>query len=187
MTAAPDVRVRALVPLLAAAIFINYVDRGNLATAAPLMAGDLHLSNTELGVLTSVFYWIYAPAQLFAAAMVERLNPYRALAFGLALWSTATFLTGLAGSFGLLLLLRVLLGIGESAGFPASSNLLAQNLPQHRLGSANALISAGISLGPAPARVVGRCVGTFRQQLCRLSRPGLAAGLPGANAWILDG
>lgn len=155
MTAPRDGPVRALVPLLAAAIFINYIDRGNLATASPLMAGELHLTNTQLGLLTSAFYWVYAPSQLFAAALVERLSAYRALALGVALWSLATVLTGFAGSFVLLLVLRVLLAVGESAGFPASSKLLAQYLPQHRLGSANALVSAGISLGPAVGTWLG--------------------------------
>ena len=47
--------------LLAIAVFINYVDRGNLATAAPLLQVDLNLSNTQVGLLLSAFYWTYAP------------------------------------------------------------------------------------------------------------------------------
>jgi MFS family permease len=144
-----------LVPLLAAAIFINYVDRGNLSTAAPLLQDELHLSNAQIGLLSSAFFWVYAPAQLVAAWLVQRINPYRALALGLAVWSLATTLSGFAVGFGMLLALRILLGVGESVGFPASSKLLSLYLPQHRLGSANALISAGISLGPAVGTFLG--------------------------------
>ena len=145
----------AVVALLAAAIFINYVDRGNLATAAPLIQGELNLSNTQIGVLISAFSWIYVPGQLLAAWLVSRINAYRTLAIGLALWSLATVLTGFATGFAALFALRILLGLGESAGFPASSKLLAQHLPAHRLGSANAMISAGVSLGPAGGILFG--------------------------------
>jgi MFS family permease len=144
-----------LVLLLAAAIFINYVDRGNLATATPLMKTELKLSNAEIGLLASAFYWVYAPGQIVAAWFVQRLNPYRALTWGLVLWSAATMLSGFAGGFVAFLSLRVLLGLGESAGFPASSKLLAQRLPHHRLGISNALISAGIDLGPAIGTFIG--------------------------------
>ena len=50
-----------VVPLLALAIFINYVDRGNLATAAPLLKTELSLSASEIGVLISAFFWAYTP------------------------------------------------------------------------------------------------------------------------------
>jgi MFS family permease len=64
-------------------------------------------------------------------------------------------LTGLASGFAMLLGLRLLLGLGESAGFPASSRLLAQHLPAEKLGVANALISSGIMLGPAAGTYFG--------------------------------
>ena len=144
-----------VVALLAAAIFINYIDRGNLATAAPLIQRELKLSPFEVGVLISGFFWIYVPGQLVAAWLVTRINAYRTLAIGLALWSVATMFTGLTTGFTALLALRLLLGLGESAGFPASSKLLAQHLPLNRLGTANAMISSGIMLGPAAGTFFG--------------------------------
>jgi len=145
----------AVVALLALAIFINYVDRGNLATAAPLIKGELKLNNTQVGELISAFFWIYVPGQLLAAWLVSKINAYRTLTIGLAVWSAATVLMGFASSFAALLTLRILLGLGESAGFPASSKLLAQHLPPHKLGSANGMISAGIMLGPAAGTLFG--------------------------------
>jgi MFS family permease len=141
--------------LLALAMFINYLDRGILATAAPLLKDELGLSNTAFGVLVSAFFWIYVPGQLFAAWMVARFNAYRTLVVGLIVWSVATFLTGFAGSFVALLMLRVILGLGESASFPATSKLLSRNLPIHRLSFANAMVSAGIILGPAAGTFFG--------------------------------
>lgn len=144
-----------VVALLALAVFINYVDRGNLATAAPLMKGELRLSNTEIGWLLSAFFWTYTPGQIFAGLLAERINAYRTLALGLAIWSLATAAIGVATGFFMLMALRLLLGLGESAAFPCSSKLLAQHLPTHRLGMANGLIAVGLALGPAFGTLVG--------------------------------
>ncbi|MBV8684864.1 MAG: MFS transporter [Caulobacteraceae bacterium] len=138
-----------VVALLALAVFINYVDRGNVATAAPLIKDALHLSASQVGVLIAAFFWTYTPCQLLAGWMIERFDAYRTLALGLGLWSLATALTGLAGGFASLIALRLALGLGESAAFPASSTLLARHLPQDRLGVANSMIGMGLSLGPA--------------------------------------
>jgi MFS family permease len=150
-----DARTSLIVVLLAVAVFINYVDRGNLATAAPLMKDELKLSNTQVGLLLSAFFWTYTPGQILAGWLSERINAYRVLAIGLALWSAATALTGLAGAFAVLIALRLLLGLGESAAFPCSSKLLAEFLPSHRLGGANGMIGAGLALGPAFGTLAG--------------------------------
>jgi MFS family permease len=144
-----------VVVLLALAMFINYLDRGNLATAGPSIKDDLQLTNTQFGVLISAFFWIYVPAQLFAAWLVSKINAYRTLVVGLVIWSLSTMMMGAADSFLAFLALRVILGLGESASFPATSKLLAQNLPVQRLGLANAMVSAGIILGPAVGTFVG--------------------------------
>jgi len=138
-----------VVPLLALAIFINYVDRGNLATAAPLIKAELNLDATQIGILISAFFWAYTPGLVLAGWLADRFNAYLTLAVGLAIWSLATLLTGLAGSIAVLLALRVLLGVGEAAAFPCSSTIIARHVPAHRLGAANALTLVGLSMGPA--------------------------------------
>src|SRR5882672_8890809 len=156
---ATQLRVSAIgptvVPLLAVAIFINYVDRGNLATAAPLIKDQLQLSSTQIGLLLSAFFWSYVPAQILAGWLAERINPYRTLALGLALWSIATAASGITSGFNTLIALRILLGLGESAAFPCSSKLLAHHLALDRLGGANGLLAAGQALGPAFGTFVG--------------------------------
>ncbi len=138
-----------MIALLGLAIFINYVDRGNLATAAPLIKTELKLSGTQIGILLSAFFWTYTPGQILAGWLAEKINPYRTLALGVALWSIATALTGLTSSFVMLMALRLLLGVGESAAIPCASKLIGQHMPQHRLGAANSVIALGLSLGPA--------------------------------------
>jgi MFS family permease len=139
----------AVAPLLALMIFIQYVDRGNIATAAPLMQKELGLSAGQIGLLISAFYFTYVPSQLLTGWLAHRLDAYRTLALGLAVWSLATFATGLVGGFAGLIALRLMLGLGESAAFPCSSRILARHLPTGRLGAANGLIGVGLALGPA--------------------------------------
>ena len=138
-----------VIALMALAVFINYVDRGNLATAGPQMKDELHLSATQFGILVSAFFWTYTPSIILAGWLAERINAYRTLALGLAIWALATAATGMAGGFVTILVLRLCLGVGESAAFPCSSKLLAQHVPSHRLGMANGLIAVGLALGPA--------------------------------------
>ncbi len=148
-------RTQAIVALMALAVFINYVDRGNLATAAPLIKDQLKLSNTQVGLLLSAFFWIYAPGQVLAGWLAERITAYRALSLGLFIWALATLGSGLAGSFTVLLGLRLVLGLGEAVAFPCSSKVLAEFLPSHRLGQANGLIGAGLAAGPAVGTLLG--------------------------------
>lgn len=139
----------AVVWLLALMVFINYVDRGNLATASPQIGEELHLNNSQIGLLLSAFFWTYVPAQPLTGWLSEKISAYVTLGLGLAIWSTATALTGLAHSFALLMGLRLLLGLGESVAFPGSSKLFGQHLSHERLGWANGLVGVGLALGPA--------------------------------------
>jgi MFS family permease len=145
----------AVVPLIAIAMFINYVDRGNLATAAPLIKDELHLSGAQIGLMISAFSWTYTPAQILAGWMAERINAYRTLAIGLALWAVATAASGLVTGFAALFALRLALGLGESAIFPCSSKLIGQHLPEHKRGAANGLVGVGLALGPAFGTLAG--------------------------------
>jgi MFS family permease len=154
-TPRPPTTPRKLVLLISAALFINYVDRGNLATAAPLIQDELHLSATQLGVLLSAFYYSYVPAMAPVGWLAERMGAHRVLGAGVALWALSTFLTGFAGGFVSLLLLRLMLGLGESAGFPCSSKLVAVAVEPARIGMANGMMAFGYLVGPALGTVVG--------------------------------
>jgi MFS family permease len=144
-----------LVLLVTAAVFINYIDRGNLATAAPLIQDELHLSASRLGVLLSAFYYGYVVCMPAMGWFAERYGAKRVLAAGVGIWSVATLTTGFAGSFATLLALRVLLGIGESAAFPCASKVLSHAVEVSRLGVANGVLSFGYLLGPAVGTLLG--------------------------------
>jgi MFS transporter, ACS family, D-galactonate transporter len=141
--------------LLAISIFINYIDRGNLSIAAPMLKDELDISAARLGFLLSAFFWTYACFQLFSGWLVDRLNVNWVFAGGFLLWSAATAATGMVHTFAILFVLRLLLGIGESVAYPSYSKIIALNLPQEHRGIANAVISSGLLLGPGLGMLFG--------------------------------
>src|ERR1700693_5078015 len=82
--------------LLAFSVFINYIDRGNLSIAAPMLKDELRISASQLGILLSAFFWTYACLQPIAGWLVDRVNVNWVIAGGFFLWSAATAATGLA-------------------------------------------------------------------------------------------
>jgi MFS family permease len=144
-----------IVGLLAAALFINYIDRGAVPTAAHLIQDDLGLSPQQLGLLMSAFWWLYALLQFPVGWLVERFGAQRLLGAGLAVWACATMLVGVVHSFAALLALRLLLGVGESVGFPSVSKLLATVVPVERIGIANGIVAFGYLFGPAVGTLAG--------------------------------
>jgi MFS family permease len=135
--------------LLVIALLINYVDRGNLALATPLLKVQWGLSASQLGVLLSAFFWTYTALQFVMGLAVDRWGANRLMAIGFLAWSLATILTGAAMGFVTLLALRLLLGVGESVMFPASSKILAEHLPERARGFANGLMNAAMRWGSA--------------------------------------
>ena len=131
--------------LLFLSILINYIDRGNLSIAAPLLKDELNLSASQLGILFAAFFWTYSGAQIASGWMIDRYNANWVLAAGFVLWSLATTGTGLVHGFAMLIMMRIVLGAAESVAFPCYSKLIALHIPYQHRGIANAVIMAGMS------------------------------------------
>ncbi|HVE00572.1 MAG TPA: MFS transporter [Sphingomicrobium sp.] len=144
-----------LIFLLGAAVFLNYVDRGAIGIAAPIMKDELGLSEETYGLAFSAFFWIYAPVQMFAGWLCDRFSVYRLMTLGILLWAGSTLMMGFAGGFASLLVLRIMLGVGESISFPGSSKIIARHVAPERRGIANAAVATGIALGPAVGTLAG--------------------------------
>ena len=138
-----------------AAMFLNYVDRGAIGIAAPLLKDELGLSEEAYGLAFSAFFWIYAPVQLFAGWLCDRFSVYRMMALGILVWAASTLLMSFAGGFVSLLVFRIMLGVGESISFPGSSKIIARHVAPERRGVANAAVGTGLALGPAVGTLVG--------------------------------
>jgi MFS family permease len=119
------------------------------------MKKDLALSPEAYGLVFSAFFWVYAPVQLFAGCLCDRFSVYKLLAGGILLWAGSTILMGFVGGFLSLLVLRIMLGVGESISFPGSSKVIARHVPDEKRGIANAAVAMGIALGPAVGTLAG--------------------------------
>src|SRR5258705_10302282 len=115
--------LRYVLVLLVFSVFINYVDRGNLSVAAPMLKDELGLSASQLGILLSSFFWTYGLFQILSGWLVDRFNVNWVMATGFFLWSAATGATGLVHGFAALLVVRLILGIGESVAYPSYSRI----------------------------------------------------------------
>jgi len=148
--------------LLAASVLINYIDRSNLSIAAPLIKDELGISAWQLGKLLSTFFWTYALMQIPAGWLVDRFDVKWVFAAGFFIWSASTAVTGFLHGFTALLIIRVILGLGESVAFPSYGKILCGHFNESRRGFANAMLMAGLALGPALGMWVGgSAVGRF--------------------------
>jgi MFS family permease len=87
--------------------------------------------------------------QLLAGWLVDRFEVKWVLAIGFFVWSVATAFTGALHAFAALLVIRVVLGIGESVAYPAYAKIFANHFVESQRGFANSIVGAGQSLGPA--------------------------------------
>jgi ACS family glucarate transporter-like MFS transporter len=101
--------------------FILFVDRVNISTAAPLIATDLKLSNTELGLVFSAFAFPYAIFQILGGWIGDKFGAWLVLTACLVIVGVSTAITGAAGGLASLVAMRVAVGFGEGAAFPTAT------------------------------------------------------------------
>jgi MFS family permease len=128
---------------------ITYVDRVNISTAASEIQRELHLSNTELGLVFSAFAYPYLLFQVIGGWVGDSFGPRKTL-FGCGIiWAAATIMTGFVNSLSTLFLARVALGFGEGATFPTATRAMQYWTPAERRGFAQGLTHAFARLGNA--------------------------------------
>lgn len=115
--------------LLCLVIGINYLDRGNLAVAAPVMQKELGLSPATMGILFSAFAWSYAFCLPFAGALLDKIGPRILMTIALVGWSAATFAMGLVSQLWNLIAVRLGLGFFESPIMPSNIKCVAVWFP----------------------------------------------------------
>lgn len=134
--------------MLAVVYTFNYMDRQFLTTLAQPVKLDLHLSDTQLGLLTglafAVFYTFFG---IPVAALADRSNRVRIIAVACALWSLFSAACGLATNFVTLAAARIGVGVGEAGGSAPSYALISDYFPPERRGAALAIYSLGVPIG----------------------------------------
>ncbi|MGC2521017.1 MAG: MFS transporter [Stellaceae bacterium] len=128
---------------------IAYVDRVNMSVAGKPIAQEFGLSPVALGYLFSSFLWAYVVMMLPGGRLIDHWGTHVVASVAAAVWSAAQMLTGAAGSFAVMLLTRLGLGVGEAPFAPVTYGSVRSWSPYTERGTAIAAISAGSSLGLA--------------------------------------
>ena len=128
--------------LLGVGILVNYFDRISLSVAAPQLQQEFGLSNGELGLLFSAFFWSYALLQIPTGVILDRFGATRIGRLGALLWGVAATLTACAGGFAGIFAARVLLGVAEAPGFPVSAKATGYWFPRRERAMATAIFDA---------------------------------------------
>lgn len=141
---------------------INYIDRVALSIAAAPIAAQFHVSPVGMGYLFSAFLWTYLVLLIPWGIVVDRAGTRRATVWGMALWSIATVLTGLAWSYGTVFAMRLAMGFGEASTYPAGGRVIREWIPAGERGLATVLFNSGGYAGPALGAVlVGAVASVF--------------------------
>ncbi|HTV55598.1 MAG TPA: MFS transporter [Terriglobia bacterium] len=138
-----------VVGLLFVASLINYLDRFTISISLPLISHDLHIGPTDKGLLLSGFFWSYAFMQIPIGVCADRFNLRWLYAGAFALWSFAQGLAGAAKTLSVLLLTRVLLGVGESIYLPGGTKIVTLLFPPEKSGLPAGLFDFGTRCGMA--------------------------------------
>lgn len=134
-------------------MIIAYIDRTNLAIAlaSPDFKQFFGLTDAGRGVLNSVFFWSYTVMQIPAGLAVDRFGVKRLLTISFVAWCVVAAATAVAGAFWQLVALRLMLGVAESALFPAGLAWLAIHVDERQRGLAAGIFVSGSKWGPAIA------------------------------------
>jgi MFS family permease len=145
-----------LVCLSMLAVFICYIDRVNMSVAIIPMAEEFDWGPAKQGSVLSSFFVGYLFLQILGGTLADRFGGKIVLGLGVILWSLFTLLTPLAATLGLsiLILNRVLMGMGEAVTFPSVYALLARWVPISERSRAMGVVNSGIPLGTVFALVV---------------------------------
>jgi MFS family permease len=137
----------------------SYLDRYIVsALIESLKHSDLGLTDANLGSLMSAFLVVYTLTAPVFGALGDRRSRPRLIALGVACWSFATALSGLAGSYLSLFAARATVGVGEAAYVTIAPSLLSDYFPARQRGRVMAIFFCAIPVGSALGYVVGGLV-----------------------------
>ncbi|MGF6433743.1 spinster family MFS transporter [Bradyrhizobium elkanii] len=174
--AAPPARRYYVLALLTIIYALNFLDRTIFNVLIEPIKKEFTLSDTTMGLLAGFgFVLFYSLLGIPIARMADRLNRRNIVAFAFALWSAMTYLCGLASSVTTLALARVGVGIGESAGTPASQSMIADLFDKNERPRALGIYAIGTYLGV----FLGYFIGGYVNQHYGWRMAFFTAGLPG--------
>ena len=136
-----------LVALLWVVAMLNYLDRQIIFSVFPLLKSDLHLSDVQLGLLGTVFLWIYGILSPISGFLADRYGRVRIIIVSLLVWSAVTWLTGHASGLNDLFITRALMGLSEACYIPAALALITDYHAKGKLSLASGIHASGMYAG----------------------------------------
>ena len=166
---------RTALTLLTALNLLNYVDRSVLFAVQPLVQSEFHLTNTQVGYLTSAFLGFYMVAAPFAGPLADRYSRKGIIIAGAFFWSGLTLLTAVTHTYWELLLRHTLVGVGEATFVTIAPTFVADLFPERIRGRIFGIFYLAIPVGTAMGYLIGGKLGpTFGWRY-----PFYVAALPG--------
>ena len=145
--------------LLTALNLLNYIDRSVLFAVQPLVQSEFHLTNTEVGYLTSAFLGFYMVAAPFVGPLADRYSRKRIIVLGAIFWSALTLLTAFTHTYWELLVRHTLVGVGEATFVTIAPTFVADLFPENKRGRIFGVFYLAIPVGTAAGYLLGGRLG----------------------------
>jgi len=160
-----------LLAFLTIAYVSSFIDRYILGLLIDPIKADTGASDTQMGLLSSAFTWVYALAALPLGFLVDRRSRTKLVAIGVFLWSLATLWTGLAKSFVQLFAARMSVGIGEAVLSPAAFSMIGDSFPKERRGLPIAVYSMALVIGASIANLLSGFILKWAERVGEVALP----------------
>ncbi|MBF5044260.1 MFS transporter [Aggregicoccus sp. 17bor-14] len=157
MSAAASVSRRAGFALFVLTLInlVNYLDRYVIAVAMPRIQEQFGLSGKQGGLLASLFIVVFMVASPLGGFLGDRLPRKLLVGGSVLLWSLATGASGLATSFGMLLVARCVIGVGEAGYGAVAPSIISDLYPRDERTAKLAFFYVAIPVGAGLGYVLG--------------------------------
>lgn len=172
---------------LALTVLLAGLDRAIIGLLIEPLRADLHLSDSQIGLLGLAFGLFYAIMALPFGWLVDRMRRVALLSGAMAFWSAMTILSGLVHSFGGLFVARAGVGLGEASLMPSSSSLLSDYFRPDRLPLAMGCFVAAGLFGASFAFIAGGWMFDLAGRIGELHLPLIGAVQPWQTTLLAAG
>jgi MFS family permease len=150
-----DLQPRTALIVLTALNLLNYVDRNVLFAVQPLVQDEFHLTNAQIGYLTSAFLGFYMIAAPFVGPLADRYSRKLIIVLGALFWSGLTLLTAVTHTYTELLIRHTLVGVGEATFVTIAPTFVADLFAEKKRGRILGVFYLAIPVGSAAGYLLG--------------------------------
>jgi multidrug resistance protein len=150
-----DLQPRTALIVLTALNLLNYADRNVLFAVQPLVQDEFHLTNAQIGYLTSAFLGFYMLAAPFVGPLADRYSRKPIIVLGALFWSGLTLLTAVTHTYTELLIRHTLVGVGEATFVTIAPTFVADLFAEKKRGRILGVFYLAIPVGSAAGYLLG--------------------------------